>query len=130
MNNIHDKILCVIPARGGSKGIKNKNLANLNGHPLIYWSLKEAKKTNLINKIYVSTDCKKIKKYALSQNVSVVDRPKKISGDNATSESALLHTLSQKNVKEFNPEILVFLQCTSPLITYKNIESFKHRTYS
>ena len=56
------KILCVIPARSGSKGIKNKNMVYLKGKPLIYWTIKVAKKIRYFDKIVVSTNSKKIKK--------------------------------------------------------------------
>ena len=55
MNNI-----CIIPARSGSKRIKNKNIINFFGKPLIYWSILAAKKSRLFSKIYISTDSKKI----------------------------------------------------------------------
>ena len=54
------KILAIIPARGGSKGIKNKNIKNLCGHPLIAWTIMKAKKSKFIKKIVVSTDSKKL----------------------------------------------------------------------
>ena len=55
------KILAIIPARGGSKGIKNKNIVNFCGKPLIYWTIKAAQNSKLIDKLIVSTDSKKIR---------------------------------------------------------------------
>ena len=54
------KIVCVIPARSGSKGIKNKNIINLKGKPLIYWTIKLAKKVKFFDRVIVSTNSKKI----------------------------------------------------------------------
>ena len=65
------KILCVIPARAGSKGIKNKNMVNLKGKPLIYWTIKIAKKIRYFDKIVVSTNSKKIKKFSEKNKVEV-----------------------------------------------------------
>ena len=52
--------ICIIPARGGSKRIKNKNIIKFNKQPMIYWSVKAAKKSKCFDKIVISTDCDKI----------------------------------------------------------------------
>ena len=57
-----NNIVCIIPARGGSKGIKNKNLVNILNKPLIAWTLEQAKSSKYIDNIYVSTDSEKNKK--------------------------------------------------------------------
>ena len=83
-----NKILCLIPARGGSKGIKNKNLVKLKGKPLLYWTLKIAKQIDFFDKIVVSTDSKKIQRYAEDNNVSAPFlRPKNISKDESCLSS-------------------------------------------
>ena len=64
-----NKILCLIPARSGSKGIKYKNLAKLKGKPLLYWTIQIAKKIKYFDKIVVSTDSKKFQNYAIKNNV-------------------------------------------------------------
>ena len=69
------KFVGIIPARGGSKGIKNKNLIKINGKPLIYWTIKSAKESKFLKNFYVSTDSIKIKKVALSYGCKVIDRP-------------------------------------------------------
>ena len=56
------KLIAIIPARGGSKGLKDKNIRIIKGKPLIYWSIKAAKESKLIDDYYVSTDSQKIKK--------------------------------------------------------------------
>ena len=65
------RILGIIPARSGSKGLKNKNIKVFAGKPLIYWTIKEAKKVKNINKLIVSTDSKKIATIAQKYNVEV-----------------------------------------------------------
>ena len=92
------KILCIIPARSGSKGIKNKNIIQVGGHPLISLSIKEAcelKKHSLVADVIVSTDSNKIAKIALKYGASVpFIRPRKISGDTAKSVDLIIHALN------------------------------------
>ena len=84
-------ILGITLARGGSKGIKDKNLVKIKGKPLIYYTIKEAKKTKEITNYIVSTDSSKIKKVAQKYKVKVPFlRPKKFSQDSSSSASALI----------------------------------------
>ena len=115
-------IFIIIPARGGSKSIKNKNLHIVNKKPLLQWTLEESKKVKSVDKVVVSTDNYNIKKFVKKFFVDVVDRPKEISSDNSSSESAIIHALEYYNEKKVFPEIIVFLQCTSPLISFCDIE--------
>ncbi len=109
------KIVSLIPARRGSKGIPNKNLINLCGKPLIYYSIK-ASKRSLVNETWVSSDSDKILKVSKNYGAKTLKRPLKLSGDNATSETALLHF-----AKNVDFDIIVFIQCTAPLIKSKDI---------
>ena len=122
-NNL--KILAVTLARGGSKKIKNKNIKLLNNKPLIWYTIKEAKKSKYINDYIVSTDCKKIKKIVEKYKVSVPFlRPKKISTDKAKSSAALIHAVKFMEKKNsFNYDIIVELMCTSPMKTVFDIDS-------
>lgn len=117
------KTIAIIPARGGSKRLPNKNLLELNGHPLIAYSIFYAQSNaTIIEDIYVSTDDENIKKIALDYGAKVIDRPSAISGDFAPSISALKHVLSV-----IEPvENVVLLQVTNPLRP-KNLltEAFK-----
>ena len=117
-----NNIFIIIPARGGSKSIKKKNLHIVNKKPLLQWTLEESKKVKSVDKIVVSTDNYNIKKFAKKFFVDVVDRPKEISGDDSSSESAIIHTLEYYNEKNVLPEIIVFLQCTSPLVSFCDIQ--------
>lgn len=111
------KFLAIIPARKGSKGIKNKNFKLFNGKPLIYWTLKAAKKSKYLDKVIVSTDSKKIQKFCLSNNVlSPFIRPKKISHGKAKAHDVIIHAIKfLKNKLNYTPDAIVYLQPTSPL---------------
>ena len=117
------KIIAVIPARGGSKGIPLKNIKLIGGKPLIAYSIEAAKKSRLINKIYVSTDHSGIAEIAEGYGASVIKRPSEISGDAASSESAVLHALDHIKKNEcYEADICVLLQCTSPLTAIEDID--------
>ena len=95
------KVLGIIPARGGSKGIKNKNIVSIGNKPLIYWTIKNAIKSKL-NKIIVSTDSIKIKKIALGYGADVPFlRPKNISHDSAKTIDVAIHSINFFKKKEF-----------------------------
>ena len=88
------KIICIIPARGGSKGIKLKNLRKVCGKPLIYYPIAAAKKSKVCDKILVSTDSHKIAKVAKKYGADVPFlREKKLSGDRVTTELTLKKAL-------------------------------------
>ena len=106
------KILAVIPARKGSKGIKNKNIKKFNGKPLIAWSIELAQKSSLIDKVILSTDDKKIAQIGKKYGADVPFlRPKELARDNSPSVDSVLHLL--KNIESF--DYILLLQPTSPL---------------
>lgn len=110
------EIIAIIPARGGSKGIPHKNIHLLAGKPLIAFSIEQALLSRYITRVVVSTDDPQIGTVAAQYGAEVVWRPSEISGDLASSESALLHVLNTLAEQEdYHPDLLVFLQCTSPL---------------
>jgi len=109
-------IVAIIPARGGSVGIPKKNMISLCGKPLLGWTIDHALNTKEIDEVYVSTDDNKIAEYAISRGVQVIKRPAEISGGDADSESAIQHALIDINTTTgSNPDIVIFLQATSPL---------------
>ena len=110
------KIVSLIPARGGSKGIPNKNLIKILGKPLIQYAL-EASLRSKVNETWVSSDSKEILNFSNKLGAKIIKRPKKISSDNASSEQALLHF---SEIIDY--DIIVFIQCTSPLINFKDID--------
>lgn len=110
------KIVAIITARGGSKGIKNKNLINLNGHPLISYSIGYAKNSSLIDRVFVTTDSKKISATALKLNSEVIKRPKNLSGDFVMNDLAVVHAIRYIEKKLcYSFDYVVFLQPTSPM---------------
>ena len=108
------KTICILCARGGSKGIKNKNLQLVDGKPLIYYPIKAAQKSGVIDKIIISTDSKKIASVAKKFGADVpFIRPKKFSGDLTTTEATLKYSIN-KYEKIINQkfDICVFLTAT------------------
>lgn len=117
-------ILAIIPARGGSKGIPRKNVRPLNGKPLIAYTIEQALTTPSINRVIVSTDDAEIGAVSRQYGAEVVWRPAEISGDLASSESALLHVLDHLAQREnYEPDLVVFLQATSPMRQPDDIEN-------
>lgn len=110
-------IKTLILARGGSKGIPKKNIIDINGKPLIQYSI-EAAKLSQANDVYVSTDCAAIMLEAIKHKANVIMRPSNISGDNSKSEDALMHF-----AKTVLFDILVFIQPTSPLMIAEDINN-------
>jgi CMP-N,N'-diacetyllegionaminic acid synthase len=109
------RVLAVIPARGGSRGIPRKNLTPLAGKPLLAYSVEHAMAVPQVEKVVVSTDDEGIVAVAESFGAFVVPRPASLSGDEAPSESALLHALDYLNGQgAADPDIVLFLQATSP----------------
>lgn len=104
-------IVAIIPARGGSKGIPKKNLIDFCGKPLLAWSIIQAQMAPQINSVYVTSDSDEILECAEKYKAKGIKRPSDISGDTATSESAIIHACEQIG----NVSTIVFLQPTSPL---------------
>ena len=110
------EILVIIPARGGSKGIPRKNVRLLAGKPLIAHTIEHARQASSSSRVVVSTNDPEIAAVSDQYGAEVVWRPLQISGDTASSESALLHALDfLENAEGYRPDLVVFLQCTSPL---------------
>ena len=117
--------LAIIPARGGSKGIKKKNLSKLDGKSLIEITALEIQKTKLFEKIILSSESQEILDHGLSLGVEIIKRPKQISKDNSRSEEAVIHVLKRLSVK-FNIKNVGLFQPTSPFRDHINIvKAFK-----
>lgn len=107
------KTIAIIPARGGSKRLPQKNIKLLGGIPLLAHSIMYAKtNSDIIEEIYVSTDDESIKEIALKYGAKVIDRPADISGDHEATVSALKHVL--QNI-DHEVENVVLLQPTNPV---------------
>lgn len=116
------KIVSLIPARGGSKGVPNKALCLLNGKPLIEYTINASKKSVIIDETYVNTEDKHIKKFSLSKGIKVIDRPPKYATDTASIESVMMHFSEQHDF-----DIIVLIQSTSPLVTTQQIDDGLNR---
>lgn len=107
------KTIAIIPARGGSKRLPNKNTLLLNGIPLLVHSIQYAQKNaTIIDEVYVSTDDATIKSIALQYGAKVIDRPATISGDLEPTITTLQHVLK---TLDFEVKNIVLLQPTNPL---------------
>jgi len=120
------KIVCIIPARGGSKRIINKNMCTVGGVPLINRLLMSAHSCTLVDEIYVSTDDEKIKD-AASNYAKVLDRPIELTGDFTTSEEVILYHLENDLSHLQDNTIVLFLQCTSPFTETRDIEKLVYK---
>lgn len=115
------KVLAIIPARGGSKGILKKNLIDFRGKPLIQWTIDAALNSKYITDVVVSSDDDEILEEAKkNKNVINLKRPKELAEDNSRTEPVLLHVL--ENLKDNKYDYLIILQPTSPLRTFDDID--------
>lgn len=116
------KILALIPARGGSKGIKDKNIISLAGKPLIAYSIEAAKKSKYIDSIVVTTDSEKIAEVAKRYGARVPFlRPAELAADTSKTIDAVLHAIKTLKSMGENYDTLVLLQPTQPLRTTDDI---------
>jgi N-acylneuraminate cytidylyltransferase len=113
------RVVAVIPARGGSTGVVGKNLREVDGVSLVGRAVASALSARLIDQVVVSTDDAAIAHEARRAGATVVDRPAELAGNTASSESALLHALEQ--IAE--PDVLVFIQATSPFIDPADLDA-------
>jgi N-acylneuraminate cytidylyltransferase len=122
MSIVTESAIAIIPARGGSKGIPNKNLQTVGGVTLLARTISACLNSESITSVYVSTDSAEIATVASNCGAQVIQRPADISGDAASSESALLHALNEIEKLTSLPKNLLFAQCTSPFISHGDID--------
>ncbi|WP_369261504.1 NTP transferase domain-containing protein [Streptomyces sp. R35] len=117
------RVLAVIPARGGSKGVPAKNLLPVGGVPLVARAVRECRATRLVTDVVVSTDDQAIAAAAREAGAEVVLRPAAIAGDTATSEAAVLHAMDAHEALHGSPvDVVLLVQCTSPFIVREDID--------
>lgn len=117
------KILCVIPARGGSKEIPMKNIIKLNSKPMLYYSIKCSLNSKFISRTIVSTDNEKIAKIGSFYGAEIIKRPKKLSNGKLPMEPVIEHVLQTLKRKEnYIPEIIIVLPNTSPLREVRHVD--------
>ena len=124
------KILGIVPARIGSKGLKFKNLRKVNNKPLVYWPIKALKKSKYIDKIIVSTDSNKIRKLSKSYGAEVpFIRPKNLSMDKSKSSDVVIHALKFLSKRGIDFDFFIMLEPTSPLTTFKDVDNAIEKFY-
>ncbi|GCD11347.1 acylneuraminate cytidylyltransferase family protein [Clostridium tagluense] len=117
------RFLAIIPARGGSKGIPNKNIMAICGKPLIAYTIEAGKKSKYIDEIIVSTDSDVIKVIA-QQYGAVVPflRPEELSSDSAKSIDVVIHAIDFYKNNNIAFDYVILLQPTSPLRTFEHLD--------
>ena len=117
MKKLSDMVcVSIILARGGSKGIKNKNLIEVGGKPLLYWSIMHSKQCKEIKEVYVSSDSKEILNCASYYGAKPIIRPAKISSDTSSSEDGWIHALKYIELNfSIKPDLVIAPQVTSPI---------------
>ena len=121
------KVIAIIPARGNSKSIKNKNLIKIKNRSLIEIINIEAKKSKIFDNIICSTDSKKILNFCKKKKINVILRPKKLSTDSSNVMSAVLHCLDFEEKKNKKYDLIFLLQPTSVMIKSKHISDLFKR---
>lgn len=117
------KIVSIIPARGGSKTLPRKNVKLLKDKPLIAHTIANSLEATLVDQTYVSTDDPEISSVAAQYGAKVINRPAELAIDTASSESALVHALRVIEEQKEQPDLIVFLQCTSPIRTGQDVDN-------
>ena len=114
----------IILARGGSKGIENKNLMDFCGKPLIEWTIDHCKNCKYIKEIFVSSDSNDILNFSNSKNIRTIVRPSNISEDDSSSEDAWSHALDYvSNEKGYEVDYIIAPQVTSPIREVKDLNN-------
>jgi CMP-N,N'-diacetyllegionaminic acid synthase len=110
------KVIALIPARAGSKGVPNKNVRPLGGHSLLAWSIVACLKSKTIDRVIVSTDSAEYAELARSLGAEAPFlRPAEISGDRSTDYDFIAHALDSLEAEEGEPDYLVHIRPTTPL---------------
>nr|BFD83055.1 hypothetical protein StreXyl84_24560 [Streptomyces sp. Xyl84] len=116
-------MLAVIPARGGSKGVPEKNLAPVGGVPLVARAVHACRAARSVTDVVVSTDDRAIAAAAREAGAEVVLRPAAIAGDTATSEAAVLHAMdAHEALHGARVDVVLLVQCTSPFLTREDVD--------
>ncbi|MFW6029918.1 MAG: cytidylyltransferase domain-containing protein [Halanaerobiales bacterium] len=118
-----DKILAIIPARSGSKGLKDKNIKNLHGKPLIAYTIEVAIASGIFETIIVTTDSKEYADIAIQYGAEVPFlRSEELSSDTTSSKEVIIDAISKMNCRGYYYDYFMLLQPTSPLRTVENIK--------
>jgi len=119
----HIKNIAIIPARKGSVRIKNKNLKDFLGKPIIFYSIKILQKTKIFDLIVISTNCDKIENVAKKYGVKmVIRRPDSISNNKTGTIGVIKHSIQHLQKKKIFPKFICCMYPASPLTSYKDIQ--------
>lgn len=111
-----NKILCVLQVRGGSKGVPRKNIRKVNGKPLMTWTIESAKKSNVFDSIWVSSDSDEILEVGRQEEVNTIKRPEELSGDEVLSVDSLHWAVGEiEKLKGITYDYVVELPVVCPL---------------
>lgn len=121
------KILHIIPARGGSKGIPRKNIKLLNGKPLIAYSIEAALRSGVLDRIVVSTEDAEIAEVAKKFGAEVIERPKELAEDHVVLDPVIKHILETLEKQDCVPDFISLTQPTSPLLNAETIRQCVHK---
>lgn len=116
---VQKSVIALIPARKGSKGLPRKNLAEVGGKPLVTRAIEESISASVFDEIVVSSDDEEVAEIAFKHDVTYMERPKELAGDNISSDLVIASVIKEC---QFQPNtVLVYLQPTSPLRTSSHI---------
>lgn len=115
------KIFAFIFARGGSKGLKNKNLKRLKGSTLVARTINQAKKINKISQVFISSDDNRILREGVKKGAFKIKRPKYLCNDDSSEMNSWLHAINYLKKKNIIFDLMLVLPCTSPLRSNEDI---------
>ena len=117
------KPICIIPARGGSKGVPKKNIRKIAGKPLIAYTIEQALKSKIFSHVIVSTEDKEIARIAKKYGAEVpFMRPKSLATDTIRIDEVLLHAINELFKQKYTFDIMIWRDCTVPFIRNKDIK--------
>ncbi len=117
-----NKTVVVIPAKKKSRRLKNKNILPIKGKPMFLYVADEIKKSKKIDEIIISSDCKKIEKIALDNNLKFIKRPKKLTYEKVEKQDVIVHAIKKFYKNKRKPKIVISLQPNSPELNYKDLD--------
>lgn len=117
------EILAIIPARGGSKSIKRKNIRLIAGKPMIYYSIEACQKSKYITRFVVSTEDEEIKQISEGYGAEVIERPIELAQDETKTSPVMMYTVKELLKSGYKPDYIVLIQPTSPFRTAQFIDN-------
>lgn len=114
------KIYAVIPARGGSRRLKRKNIYPIWGKPMLYWSVRACQQSAYIDEVFISTEDAEIAQVARDCGAQVIERPEELAGDRVFKQDVIVH--AAENFVE-KPDIVISLQANSPQLCARDLDA-------